>query len=891
MVANAQQMSLGKRIQRERESHYWTQKQLAEHIGGSVPSVNRWEHDRALPRPDLFDLLIKTFGRPPEYWGTGKRILWNIPFLRNPYFTGRDQILLRLRQALATASSMGLSQIWAISGLGGIGKTQTALEYAYRYANDYEAILWVRADSRETLVSDFAALTQTLDLREKEETDQFRMVAAVKRWLEEHGLWLLVFDNVDDLAMLSDFLPRRPGGAVLLTTRSQITGQMKKIEMQRLSQEEGITFLLRRTISDEEAGVSDPFLDVSDMERRAAEEIWEVMDGLPLALDQAGAYIEARQCSLSDYLDLYRHHRNVLLKERGGPLTEHPDAVATTWSLAFQRVEQKNPGAAALLQLCAFLSPDAIPEELLTRGAAHFPSPLQALSASALLLNDAISVLLAYSLLRRSPKKKTLSVHRLVQAVLQDTLPKTERRSWAEQVMFAVNATFPHVEQKTWPQCERLLPQALLAAHYIEQYRMIGKEAGRLLHETATYLQSRAHYQEAEMLFQRALHIFEQQSDPEHSKVGMSLNGLANLYQVQGKYAEAGPLFQRALHIFEQQSGPEHSEVAYSLNGLAVLSWKQEKYAEAEVLFQRALHIFEQQSGPEHSEVAYSLNGLAMLSWRQGQYVEAKSLLQQALHIREQQLGLEHPRVATVLNNLASLYWEHGQYAEVEPLFQRALHIWEQQLGPEHPNVATVLNNLAEIYGEQEMYAEAERFYQRALRIFEQQPGPEHPDVAYSLNGLAVLYRQQGKYAEAETLFQRALHIWEHQLGSEHSQVAMSLNNLAVLYRQQGKYAEAETLFQHALRIQEQSMRSQHADTAEIMGGLARLREVQGEIEEARNLYIRALIVLEQALGAQHPKTLETRKRLIALLHIMERHEEASQLEADPARQGTYKVI
>jgi transcriptional regulator with XRE-family HTH domain len=166
-IVDTQQMSLGRRLQRERESRHWTQEQLAEKIGGSVPSINRWEHDRATPRQDMFNILIEVFGRTPERWGTGRQILWNIPFLRNPYFTGRDQTLLHLHRTLAADNTVVLSQTRAISGLGGMGKTQTALEYAYRYANEYEAVLWVRADSHETLVSDFALLALTLDLREK----------------------------------------------------------------------------------------------------------------------------------------------------------------------------------------------------------------------------------------------------------------------------------------------------------------------------------------------------------------------------------------------------------------------------------------------------------------------------------------------------------------------------------------------------------------------------------------------------------------------------------------------------------------------------------------------------------------------------------------------------
>jgi len=234
-------------------------------------------------------------------------------------------------------------------------------------------------------------------------------------------------------------------------------------------------------------------------------------------------------------------------------LPRHPDAVATTWSLSFERVKQKNPAAAELLLLCAFLSPDAIPEELITRGAAHVTPSLQALASSVLLLNEAISTLHAYSLLRRDPATRMLSLHRLVQAVLQDALEETDRRSWAKRVMLAVNAAFPHPEHGTWPQCERLLPHALLAAHSIETHQIMSEEAGRLLHEMATYLMDRVRYSEASSLFQRALRVREQFLGPEHPQVASTLNNLALLYDAQGKYAEAEPV--RSVHAKPWQHG------------------------------------------------------------------------------------------------------------------------------------------------------------------------------------------------------------------------------------------------------------------------------------------------------------------------------------------------
>ena len=206
-------------------------------------------------------------------------------------------------------------------------------------------------------------------------------------------------------------------------------------------------------------------------------------------------------------------------------------------------------------------------------------------------LDEALGILQDYSLVQRNREGKLLSIHRLVQAVLQDELKETEQRSWAERAVLAVNAAFPKSEHGTWPQCERLLPHALRAAHYIEIERIINKEAGRLLHETASYLQERGRYAEAEPLYQRALHLREQQLGSTHPDVASSLNGLANLYREQGKFKEAELLYQRTLRIWEQQLGPRHPRVAYPLYGLAELYRVQGKHAEAEPLYQQALRI------------------------------------------------------------------------------------------------------------------------------------------------------------------------------------------------------------------------------------------------------------------------------------------------------------
>ncbi len=731
--------------------------------------------------------------------------IWNIPYPRNPFFLGRESELLRIRQNLQTSQTMALSQPQAISGLGGIGKTQLALEYAYRYHQEYMAVLWARAESTDTMISSYVTLATLLRLPEREAKEQSVIVQAVKIWLQAHRDWLLILDNADNLALLADFLPPALAGHLLLTTRAAATGRLAhRVEIEVLLPEQGALFLLRR------AALLAPDADISQashQDQELAKQISDELGGLPLALDQAGAYLEETGCSLSDYWHLYQQHRGALLLKRGLAV-DHPEPIATTWSLSFEQAREKNPAAADLLCVCAYLAPDIIPEEILTAGASSLGLILAPVADDPFRLNQALEALRAYSLLRRNPTEKTLSIHRLVQAVLQGTLEEEERCIWRERAMLAVNAAFPHGKHETWSQCERMLSQALFVIQSIGQDQLRREEAGRLLYETASYLQDRARYEEAEPLYRQALSIFEQQLGPAHPDVASSLDGLALLYKDQGKYAEAEPLHQRALRIREQQLGSEHLDVAYSLNNLADLYTEQKKNVEAEPLYRRALSILEQQLGSEHPDVAAPLNNLANLYKQQEKYAEAEVLYQRSLRIREQQLGSEHSDVFFSLNGLANLYSAQGKYAQAEPLYRRALSILEQQLGSEHPDVAFPLNGLADLYYRQSNYVEAELLFQRALRIREQQLGSEHPQVAPLLTGLSDLYYQLGKYAEAELLCQRALHVQEQSLGPKHPDVVHSLMRLTILYHRQGKYADVELLRQRALRMLEQDSKS-----------------------------------------------------------------------------------
>ncbi|MBO0795600.1 MAG: helix-turn-helix domain-containing protein, partial [Ktedonobacteraceae bacterium] len=340
-----------------------TQQQLAERIGASREAVSFWE--RGDYKPNTITMLhelarVLRLGEDEKrllfeaHMGTASILpLHNLPE-PNAYFTGREVQLHLLHQQLSEGNQVALTQ--AISGLGGVGKTQLALAYAYRYRGHYHDILWASAESRETLVSSYVQLAELLRLPEWEEQDQRKVVRAVMRWLREHRGWLLILDNLEELQLVREFVPGARQGAVLLTTRLQVTEPLAfSLPLDSLSQQEGVLFLLRRA---GRLALADSVETASDKARQLAQQIVERLGGLPLALDQAGAYILETSCSLEEYLALYEQRHAALLARRGRVPVEHPDSVGTTFALAFERVERQNPASVELLRLCAFLAPD-----------------------------------------------------------------------------------------------------------------------------------------------------------------------------------------------------------------------------------------------------------------------------------------------------------------------------------------------------------------------------------------------------------------------------------------------------------------------------------------------------------------------------------------------------
>jgi tetratricopeptide (TPR) repeat protein len=842
-------------------------------VKGISRAIKDMEHTTARSQPE------------EKFAGFPFPAVWNIPYQRNLIFTGRERLLTQLHDTLTANKTAVLTQLFAITGLGGIGKTQTAIEYAYRYIHDYKAVLWARATTRDTLISDFVTLAELLHLAKKDVQDQNVVVAAVKGWLVKHLNWLLILDDVDDLDMIRDFLPLESTGHVLLTTRQRVVrGIASRIEVEKMDKEEGALLLLRRSHLlevDEQldhATVNEQLDRATEEDRAKAEAIVTEVGGLPLALNQAGAYIEETGCDLSKYLNLYRTRFREIIGRQNDPSSHYQETVATTWSLSFQRVEQKNRAAAALLRLCAFLAPYEIPEEIITEGAAHLGNVLRPVAADPLKLNEAMEVVQKYSLVRRNPKTKTFTVHRLVQAVFKDRMNAKTRRLWAMRAIQAVNAAFPEVTYETWPDCQRYLLHAQACVNLVEQYRLASPEAARLLTQAGWYLRERGLYAQAEPLLKSALTIREQVLGLQHPDTAFTLHDLGHLYYFMGEFKKAGPFYQRALTIREQVLEPDHLNTATTLHHLGMLYHSQGKYVKAEELYKRALTIREEKLGPEHHHTTITLNHMGILYQDQGKYKKAELLHKSALTIREQTLGSQHPDIAFTLNDLARLYHSQGHYLQAEKLYKRALTIKEQKIGLQHPGTATTVSNLAHLYQDQGLYDQAETLYQRALAIRTQMLSPEHPHTVTTLNDLSYLYRLQGRYNLAQLHYPFVLKVREQVLGTDHPSTATTLNDLARLYQDQGLYDQAEPLYRRALAIRTRILSPEHPHTAITLGNLASLYQAQGRYTQAESPYQRALAIIEQVLGTDHPSVTTTLNDLATLYQAQGRYDQAEPL-------------
>ncbi|HPO13060.1 MAG TPA: toll/interleukin-1 receptor domain-containing protein, partial [Candidatus Hydrogenedentes bacterium] len=644
--------------------------------------------DEEAPLLDPYQKLIQTLSNPlhePHHVPENHLPLHNLPLdTLGDLFKGREGALATLHASLTQNKTTAVVQKQAIHGLGGIGKTRLAIEYAYRYAREYTALLFVRADAPAAVHANLAALADLLNLPERDAREEPVKTAAVLHWLETNPGWLLILDNVDAeaaAAAVLPLLPRLNNGCVLITTRrAHWSPAVKRHELDILAIKDAAAYLLERTEHDRAKSPED---------QQRAEELAKKLDGLPLALELAAAYIASRHWSFDRYLQIWETERESVLEWHDTLQTEYPFSLAFAWQTSF---DQLPPQARFLLNICAFLAPDPIPEFLFESQEDLLQKALDVVQETGKKkkksspqipfdVTEALAGLYTYSLITPE-ENNAFSLHRLVQEVVRSRLPNDSHPLWIQIALALINAATPFEtdDVRTWPVMNLLHPHALTITAQADILG-ISEPTARLMNQFGLFLEAKALFIDAEPLLRRTLEINEISLGHDHLTVAICLNNLAQLLQATNRLEEAEPLMRRALEIFENSLGSEHSNVAACLNNLAQLLQATNRLAEAEPLMRRALEIWENSLGPEHPNVAACLNNLAQLLQATNRLTEAEPLMRRALDIDENSFGPDHPKVAIRLNNLAQLLQATNRLAEAEPLMRRALDIDENSFG------------------------------------------------------------------------------------------------------------------------------------------------------------------------------------------------------------------
>jgi len=644
-------------------------------------------------------------------------------------FMGRDAFMMELEARLKDDGSAAVTE-GVLHGMGGVGKTRLAIEYAWKHAANHSALLFVSAETPELLQTGLASLAATLNLPEKELPQDPPKREAVLRWLAQHSGWLLILDNVDDekaTAAVAELLPQLTAGKTLVTARYDgFPPGVPVLPLGVLQPDPARDFLLARTEGRRRSAADDS---------ARAEELAKELGYLALALEQAGAFIATQRISFERYLAYWRdeHSRVVEAFDKVASGSNHDEGLSAVFATSVARL---SANGRRLLDRIAFLAPEPIPEFLLDvavpssfetpptaapqdegTGAALESSPraeeaplTRAINEEPFDARTALAELYAYSLAAPTEiegryAQPAFVVHRLVQDYAREISDEKDKDESRLQALAWLNNGFGGgaADVRNW---SRLDPLANHVRWTIEldggcATREAPEAATKLLNNLAGLFLEQARYTEAEPLFMRALEIVEKRLGANHPIIATRLNNLALLMKFTGRLDEAESLLRRALAIDQNTLQSDDPIVALRLNNLAQILKEKNRLDEAEPLMRRALEINEASLGSTHPAVAGDLNNLAMLLLaKKNRLLEADSFMRRALYIDEKNFGQDHPNVARDLNNLASLLQHTGRSVEAEPLRRSAVKIASVSLGPDHPNTQIVATNYRDLLRE-----------------------------------------------------------------------------------------------------------------------------------------------------------------------------------------------
>ena len=673
-----------------------------------------------------------------------------VPFSRNENFVGQEAQLAQLEMNLFGSKR---AAIMAITGPGGTGKSQLALEFAYRVVQQNKScsIFWVDASSIDGIHQSYANIARKLKIpgwnNEKIDVKQI-----VKLYLcrESVGQSFLIFDNVDNANLssnetsighnvsLTDYLPQSKLCSALITTTNRDTARtlasQNVIELQEMEQDKAQSIF--------EKYLNTP---VAKTEREQLELLLKQLSYLPLAIVQAAAYINNTHITLQDYrMRLVKQQEadiesNINTSDNEQDEHDRESPVTTALHLSVEQIHLEHPLAAEYLFLAACVDRRDIPLEFL-----EAPSSRKR--------EQAIRIISGYKLVTRRPADSALDLHRLVHGALRGWLRKQNTLDeWTKRALTRLSEVFPddhHGNRSMW---RRMMPHAKYAlSHSSRDEEDTGKIA--MVRKYGKALLSDGEHKEAEQLFMQVIATRRRVLGDEHPDTLTVISNLASTYWNQGRRKEAEELNIQVMEIRRRVLGDEHSDTLTSMSNMAVIYRDLDQFNKAEELFIQVIKTEKKMFGDEHSRTLNGMGHLALMYWRQGRLKEAGELEVQIIETSRRVLGDEHPDTLNLTGNLASTYWNQGRRKEAEELLVQTMNTSKRALGDAHPDTLNIMSNLAVIYCNQDRWEEAEELELQIVETSKRSIGDAHPDTLTSMARLASTYSNQGRWKEAEEL-------------------------------------------------------------------------------------------------------------------------------------------
>jgi tetratricopeptide (TPR) repeat protein len=776
----------------------------------------------------------------PTIWG-------NVP-LRNKNFTGRVDILARLRQGASSRITAVLPEDplpQAVQGLGGVGKTAIAIEYAYRHRSDYDLVWWIAADQLPSVRASLAQLASRLGL---EVTTAAGIDGAIQAVLDAlrrgdpYSRWLLIFDNADQPEDINDLIPRGPGDVLITSRNHRWQSVINTVPMDVFTRSESKEFLAKRVGK----GLSD--LD--------ADRLAQQLGDLPLALEQAGAMLAETGMPVEEYLRLLDEQVTGIMSEGKSP--DYPLSMTAAWKLSVSALENQLPQARELLRCCAFFGPEPIPRDVFRQGGQATGTELGNMIADPILLARAIRELGRFALVTLDGR--SVSVHRLIQALLRDELNQDEQGRYRREVhlILAAAAARNPDDASSWPRYRELLPH--VASESTELAKAREPTVRELALNTMRYLYQSGDYTSCRTLTERFIEQWAKDSGSDSPDVLQAQRHLGNALRLLGRYQESFDLTTDTLERSTAIMGASDSLTLHLRNSFGADLRARGEFKQALDLDAETQRLLEAAYGSHHPRTLRLLSSLALDYFLTSDYSEAKNLYQQVFPLMSQvAVGTTSADVIGAWNGLAWSLRLLGEYRASFDVCQEALDYGQDALGPEHIHTLRIANAFAIVCRRfPDRRLEALEMSRNILDLFTRRFGDGHPDTLAITINLSNLLRtiSDEHHDEALKLAESAVERFPAAYGSQHPYNFACIGNQALLKRVTGDAAEARRLNEVALAGLDSSLGRDHHFTLSVATNLASDLAELGLADEARALGEDTHERLKSLLGARHPATL-----------------------------------